>query len=87
MTQSAPFHALRDYRQLAQSEAIAELAQNFAPTGITPPPELHRIAHLHLALAAISAEIDTHLPKLGASSEEPLGRPTQPRLVRSRRRW
>jgi hypothetical protein len=33
---------------------------------------VHRIAHLHLALAATSAEIDAHLPKLGSGSEEPL---------------
>jgi hypothetical protein len=72
MSQSAPVHALRDYLQIAQSEAIAETAQNFAQTGVVPPEEVHRIAHLHLALAAISAEIDAHLPKLGSGSEEPL---------------
>ena len=72
MSQSAPVHALRDYLQVAQSQAILEAAQNFAQTGLIPPEDVHRIAHLHLALAATSAEIDAHLPKLGSGSEEPL---------------
>jgi hypothetical protein len=72
MSQSAPVHALRDYLQLAQSQAIADAAQNFAQTGVMPPEEVHRLAHLHLALAATEAEIDAHMPKLGSGSEEPL---------------
>jgi len=72
MSQSAPVNALRDYLQGAQSQAIADAAQNFGQSGVLPPEALHHIAHLHLALAAISAEIDAHLPKLGSGSEEPL---------------
>jgi hypothetical protein len=72
MSQSAPVHALRDYLQVAQSQAILDAAQSFAQTGLIPPEDVHRIAHLHLALGATSAEIDAHMPKLGSGSEEPL---------------